>query len=66
MVIDIPTLPVLFVREIFQPLYMFIIASIIIWPIEQYFIYCGVIFLTAAIGISVNLWETYQTNKKIN
>ena len=28
--------------------------------------YCSVIFLTAAVGIIVNLYQTYQLNNKIH
>ena len=66
MVIEQPTIPVLFAREIVQPLYIFIIVSIIIWLFDNYQIYCAVIFFTLAFGVILNLYETYKSNKKIN
>ena len=38
----------------------------IAWGIDDYRIYCAVIFVTTLIGIVINLYETYQTNKKIH
>lgn len=65
MVIEKPGLAVLFFREIVQPLYFFIIATLVIWMSEGYYYYCGVIFVTTAIGVIVNLYQTHALNKKI-
>ena len=66
MLTEQPTVPVLFAREVVQPLYLFILFSLIAWGIDDYLIYCAVIFATTLIGIVINLYETYQTNKKIH
>lgn len=52
-------------REIVQPLYFFIVTTLLIWTYEQYYYYCMVIFATTAIGIIVNLYQTYTLNNKI-
>ena len=64
--IDRPSLSVLFFREIVQPLYFFIIFSLILWMVQEYFYYCGAIFITTAVGIVVNLYQTYHNNNKIH
>ena len=66
MVIDRPSLSVLFFREIVQPLYFFILFSIILWMSQSYLLYCGAIFITSAVGIGINLYQTYQSNNKIH
>lgn len=65
MVTEVPTLPKLFVKEIFQPLFIAIIATVIIWIAELYLVMCVVVFVSSVIGISINLYDTYLTNKKI-
>lgn len=65
MIIDMPSIPMLFFQEVMRPLYMFIIFSCSLWIYEMYYYYSGVIFVTAAIGIITNLVQTYQNNKKI-
>ena len=66
MVVEQPTIPVLLAREIVQPLYLFIIMSIIVWFFDNYKFYGTVIFFTLVIGVTINLYETYETNKKIH
>ena len=66
MEIERPSITILFLREIMQPLYFFIIFSLILWMAEEYFIYCGAIFFTSAVGIILNLYQTYQNNNKIH
>lgn len=65
MIIDMPSVPMLFFQEVMRPLYLFILFSCGLWIYEMYYYYSGVIFLTAAIGIITNLIQTYQNNKKI-
>ncbi len=65
MIIDMPSVPMLFFQEVMRPLYLFILFSVGLWIYEKYYYYSGVIFVTAAIGIITNLVQTYQNNKKI-
>lgn len=66
MQIERPTIGILFLREVVRPLYFFILFSIILWLHEYYYIYCTIIFLTSAIGIIANLYQTFKLNKKIH
>jgi cation-transporting ATPase 13A2 len=45
-------------REVIQPLYIFIIASIVVWMIDNYIYYCAIIFVTGAVGVITNLYQT--------
>ena len=65
MVIPTPSCPLLFVREILQPFFIFIIYSVILWFYELYFYYAGMITLTSAVSIGINLWQIMDLNKKI-
>ena len=57
---------ILFVKEVMRPLYLFIIFSTTLWFYQLYVYYAGIIVFTAAIGIIVNLIQTYKLNKKIH
>lgn len=65
MVIDRPNIFVLFVREVFRPLYLFIVFSVSLWTYEMYYYYAGVIFVTSAISIGINLYQIRQLNDRI-
>lgn len=65
MIIDKPSLITVFFREVFRPLYIFIILSIILWTVDNYVIYAAIIFLTAVVSIGISLYETYKLNEKI-
>ena len=65
MIIPTPSCPLLFVREILQPFFIFIIYSVILWFYEQYYYYAGVIAFTSAVSIGINLWQVMELNKKI-
>jgi len=66
MVIEMPSIAMLFFLEIMRPLYLFILFSSALWFYEVYYYYTGVILATAFIGIIINLYQTYQNNKKIH
>ena len=53
-------------REVIQPLYIFIALSMLAWSLDNYVFYAMVILATTVIGIVINLYETYQTNKRIH
>ena len=44
---------------------MFIVFSTCLWFYELYYYYSAIIVITAAIGIGVNLVQTYRLNQKI-
>ena len=64
----LPEQPVwlLFVKQIMRPLYLFIVFSTTLWFYQLYIYYAAIIVFTAAIGIVVNLIQTYKLNKKIH
>lgn len=65
MIIERPSLLVLFGREVFRPLYLFTVFSICVWTYEEYFYYAGVILFTSAVSIAINLYQIRQLNEKI-
>lgn len=60
-----PSCPVLFVREVLQPYYFFILYSVILWYYEQYNYYASIILGTSVISIAINLYQVIQLNNKI-
>lgn len=44
---------------------MFIVFSISLWTYEEYYYYAGVIFITSAVSIGINLFQIRQLNEKI-
>lgn len=66
MITEQPTVLVLMFREVIQPLYIFIALSMLAWSLDDYVFYAMVILATTVIGIVINLYETYQTNKRIH
>jgi cation-transporting ATPase 13A2 len=46
-------------------LYLFIVFSISLWTYEEYYYYAGVIFITSAVSIGINLFQIRQLNEKI-
>ena len=44
--------------EVLNPFYMFQIASIILWSLDEYYQYALCIFIISCISIGVSLWET--------
>jgi cation-transporting ATPase 13A3/4/5 len=46
------------VDEILSPFYMFQVFSIVLWMLEPYYIYSGVIFFTSLASVVITLQET--------
>jgi cation-transporting ATPase 13A3/4/5 len=46
------------VDEILSPFYLFQVFSIVLWLMEPYYVYAGVIFVTSVISVIVTLIET--------
>lgn len=66
-VIDIEqkSIPRLLVDEAFHPFYVFQVASLILWSLDQYYYYAGCIFLISVVSISATLIDTRSTMKRL-
>lgn len=60
-----PSCMVLFVREVLQPFYLFIVYSVILWYIEEYIYYASIILFTSIVSVGINLYQVMDLNKKI-
>lgn len=60
-----PSCIVLFVREVLQPFYLFIVYSVILWYIEMYNYYASIILFTSIVSVAINLYQVMDLNKKI-
>ncbi|CEJ54745.1 Putative P-type ATPase [Penicillium brasilianum] len=62
-VIDIQqkTVPQLLVDEAFHPFYMFQVASLLLWSIDEYYYYAVCIFLISVFSIGTTVLETRST-----
>ncbi|TVY58655.1 putative cation-transporting ATPase [Lachnellula cervina] len=59
------TIPQLLLDEAFHPFYVFQIASLILWSLDQYYYYAACIFLISAVSITTTLIETRATMKRL-
>ncbi|XP_076330164.1 polyamine-transporting ATPase 13A3-like isoform X3 [Tachypleus tridentatus] len=48
----------LFIEEVLNPFYIFQIASMILWSLDNYYYYASCIFIISLISITVSLYET--------
>ncbi|EWC45057.1 hypothetical protein DRE_06196 [Drechslerella stenobrocha 248] len=55
----------LFLDEVFHPFYVFQIASIILWSMDEYYYYATCIFLISVVSITSTLIETKSTMKRL-
>ncbi|KAF2841422.1 hypothetical protein M501DRAFT_1000630 [Patellaria atrata CBS 101060] len=55
----------LLVDEAFHPFYVFQIASLILWSVDEYYYYAACIFLISVISITTTLIETKATMKRL-
>ncbi|KAF2171020.1 hypothetical protein M409DRAFT_18993 [Zasmidium cellare ATCC 36951] len=55
----------LLVDECFHPFYVFQIASMILWSLDEYYYYAACIFVISVISITTTLIETRQTMKRL-
>jgi hypothetical protein len=65
MEIPTPSCGVLFVREILQPFYIFILYSSTLWYYQVYIYYASLILFATSIAICINLYQIIILNKKI-
>jgi cation-transporting P-type ATPase 13A2 len=55
----------LLVDEVFHPFYVFQIASLILWSVDEYYYYAMAIFVMSFISIAATLFETRATMKRL-
>jgi cation-transporting P-type ATPase 13A2 len=55
----------LLLDEAFHPFYVFQIASIILWSMDQYYYYAACIFVISVVSITTTLVETKATMKRL-
>ncbi|KAH6640895.1 hypothetical protein F5144DRAFT_561975 [Chaetomium tenue] len=55
----------LLVDEVFHPFYVFQIASLILWSLDEYYYYAIAIFVISVGSITTNLIETKSTMKRL-
>ena len=51
--------------EAFHPFYVFQIASLILWSLDEYYYYAACIFLISVVSITTTLFETRATMKRL-
>lgn len=59
------TLGQLLVDEVFHPFYVFQIASLFLWSVDEYYYYAAAIFFISVISITTTLIETKATMKRL-
>ncbi|CCU77440.1 cation-transporting ATPase [Blumeria hordei DH14] len=66
--IDIKNKPLmqLLIDEVFHPFYIFQVASLILWSLDQYFYYAACIFLISVISIVTAVFETRSSMKRLS
>ncbi|KAI1155797.1 hypothetical protein F4825DRAFT_406576 [Nemania diffusa] len=63
--IEQKSIPQLLVDEVFHPFYIFQIASLILWSVDEYYYYAICIFVMSAGSIIATLVETRSTMKRL-
>ncbi|KAH7348078.1 hypothetical protein BKA66DRAFT_432511 [Pyrenochaeta sp. MPI-SDFR-AT-0127] len=59
------TIGQLLVDEVFHPFYVFQIASLILWSLDEYYYYACAIFIISAVSIITTLVETKASMKRL-
>ena len=59
------SIPKLLVDEVLHPFYVFQIASLILWSLDEYYYYASCIFLISVISITTTLLDTRATMKRL-
>lgn len=59
------TIGQLLVDEVFHPFYVFQIASLILWSLDEYYYYACAIFIISAVSIVTTLVETKASMKRL-
>ncbi|KDN71000.1 putative ATPase [Colletotrichum sublineola] len=63
--IEQKSIPQLLVDEVFHPFYVFQIASLILWSLDEYYYYAVAIFVMSFASIATTLIETRATMKRL-
>ncbi|GKT50259.1 putative CDP-alcohol phosphatidyltransferase class-I family protein [Colletotrichum spaethianum] len=63
--IEQKSIPQLLVDEVFHPFYVFQIASLVLWSLDEYYYYAIAIFLMSFGSITTTLIETRATMKRL-
>ncbi|KAI1503516.1 hypothetical protein F5X99DRAFT_425362 [Biscogniauxia marginata] len=63
--IEQKSVPQLLVDEVFHPFYVFQIASLVLWSLDEYYYYAICIFIMSAVSIIATLVETRATMKRL-
>ncbi|KAI1131950.1 hypothetical protein F5Y10DRAFT_26423 [Nemania abortiva] len=63
--IEQKSIPQLLVDEVFHPFYIFQIASLILWSVDEYYYYAICIFVMSAASIIATLVETRATMRRL-
>ncbi|KAK5166268.1 uncharacterized protein LTR77_008529 [Saxophila tyrrhenica] len=63
--IEMKTTTQLLMDEAFHPFYVFQIASILLWSMDEYYYYAGCIFVISVASITTTLIETKATMKRL-
>ena len=63
--IEEKSVPALLVDEAFHPFYVFQIASLILWSLDEYYYYAACIFLISVVSITTTLIDTRATMRRL-
>ena len=63
--IEQKSIPALLVDEVLHPFYMFQVASLVLWSLDQYYYYATCIFLISVVSITTTLIDTMTTMKRL-
>lgn len=63
--IEEKSIPQLLIDEAFHPFYIFQIASLILWSLDDYYYYAACIFIISVVSITTTLTETRSTMKRL-
>jgi cation-transporting ATPase 13A2 len=55
----------LLIDEVFHPFYIFQVASLVLWSLDEYYYYAACIFIISLVSISTTLIETKATMKRL-
>lgn len=61
-----PTIFKLFIHEVFRPMFLFVLYSIIVWMSMDYQFYASIIAISMIISLTINLVQTNKLNNKIH
>ncbi|OAT12298.1 ATPase [Blastomyces gilchristii SLH14081] len=66
-IIDIKekSIPQIMVDEAFHPFYIFQVASLILWSMDEYYYYAGCIFIISVLSITTTTIETRSTMRRL-